>query len=470
MALVLVTFCPDMVRGEEATSVGVSDVKITPPAPGWSLSLWLTQEYRFRRSGSSEAVVGGPLGESPAQNPVSDHDLRLTLDGTVSGLGDHVVGNMSAAFWSDLDGHVPRGQPDLFGDAQELAQPLFVLYALTAEWRRSTPLERLALGRQQSVHGLPVTFDGGALDLRFWERRLALFGYGGRTIHFFEVIPGLLENWLLGGGAGLRLSQHAQVEVDSRYLHETVPDANGVLARRVNTNSYGLTLVGRWDEFSGKLLARGTNRSLSHVGGVFHLQVPSAGLGVDGQATTQLVTLGEIAESESPYFAILGSSLPHVRARVEIWKEFRLGEQAMLVLAAGTRLRQLLRDEPTRFNRNSNAVYLRSDLNDFLWKGVFASVTADWNLPTQAPDSAYFFSLGGAAGYRSRRASCEAGTYFQRFKINYYRDVEELTDARTVYAMASYHVLPQLEVRGRYVLEIVDRAIHTTYLALREDF
>jgi len=50
------------------------------------------------------------------------------------------------------------------------------------------------------------------------------------------------------------------------------------------------------------------------------------------------------------------------------------------------------------------------------------------------------------------------------------RDVEELADARTVFAMASYRVLPPLEVRARYVLEIVDRNIHSLYLTLREDF
>jgi hypothetical protein len=116
-----------------------------------------------------------------------------------------------------------------------------------------------------------------------------------------------------------------------------------------------------------------------------------------------------------------------------------------------------------------NAVYLRADLSDLPWKGAFASLTTDWNLPSGAPDGGNFFSLGGAAGYASRMSRIEAGTFFQRFKINYYRDVEELTDARTVYAVASYRVIPQIEIRARYVLEIVDRAIHTTYLTLRED-
>jgi hypothetical protein len=395
--------------------------------------------------------------------------LRLTVDGTVTGLNDRMVGTLSAALWIDLDGHVPRGAPDYFGDSQDLAQPLFVIYALSAEWRRTAAVDHLVVGRQPATHGLPVTFDGGSLDLRFLERRLSLFGYGGRTVHFFETLPGLLENWLVGGGAGLRLTPGLQLEADSRYLHENIENAAGDSTKPVATNSYGLTLTGRSDTLSGKLFARGMNRTFSHVGGMFRLQVPTAELGIDGQAVAQLATLGDIAESENPYYALLGKSLPHVRARLETWKDFHLGPKSSLTVAVGTRVRQLLHDEATRFNRAINVAYLRVDLDNLPWKGAFASVTADWNLPSGAPDNASYFTLGGAAGYASRASKIEAGSYFQRFKINYYREVEELTDARTVYAAAAYRLIPQIEIRARYVLEVVDRSIHTAYLTLRED-
>lgn len=438
-------------------------------AGSWIADFWLTQEYRYRSAGSAAVSSASPLG-APAPSPTADQDLRLTVDGSVVGLRERAAATLSAALWFDVDGHRPRGQPDLFGDSQGFAQPLAVVYALTAEWRRSRPVERIAFGRQQALHGLPVTFDGGALDLRFWERRLSCFGYGGRTVHFFEAEAGFFENWLAGGGVGLRLGKHVQVEADSRYLHETILGAGATPGPRVDTNSYGVAVTGRWDELQGKLFARGMNRSFSHLGAVGHLQLPSAGLGVDGQATVQLVPLGEIAESEAPFYSMLGNSLPHVRARLETWKDFRLGERGSLALAFGTRLRQLLRDQPTRFNRNMNVLYLRGDLNDLGRKGLFVSVTAEWNLPTQAGDGTSFFTVGGAAGYLSRKLRGEAGTYYQRFKINYYRDVEELQHARTVYALAGYRVLPRVELRGRYVVEIVDRTIHAAYLTLREDF
>jgi hypothetical protein len=462
--LVLLVIEPAFARAQTSAKDGPERA----PAD-WSADLLLLQEYRLRTAGSAQATETTALGSAPAESPQSDHDLRLTLDGTVTGLRERLVGNVSAALWLDLDGHVPKGEPDYFGDSQDLAQPLFMIYSLSAEWRRSAPIDRLAMGRQAATHGLPVTFDGGSLDLRFLERRLSLFTYGGRTVHFFETVPGLLENWLVGGGAGVRLTTNLHIEADSRYLHEMVLASAGDASRPVATNSYGLTLTGRSELLSGKVFARGMNRSFSHVGGAFRLQVPNAAMGLDGQAAAQLATLGEIAESENPYYSLLGKSLPHVRARLETWKEFGLGQAARLTLAAGARVRQLLHDEPTRFNRAMNAVYLRADLSDLPWKGAFASLTTDWNLPSGTPDGGYLFSLGGAAGYASRISRIEAGTYFQRFKINYYRDVEELTDARTVYAVASYRVIPQIEIRARYVAEIVDRTIHTAYLTLRED-
>jgi hypothetical protein len=91
------------------------DPRESPPAPArpkWSADASLSQEYRFRSAGSATTLAMGPLGDSVAPKPKSDHDLRLTLDGTISGLEDRLLGTVSAALWRDLDSHVPRGEPD----------------------------------------------------------------------------------------------------------------------------------------------------------------------------------------------------------------------------------------------------------------------------------------------------------------------------------------------------------------------
>lgn len=457
-----------MVAITPAVSVA-EPVEVNGAAPTkWSATFWSTQEYRLRNSTSPASTAASPLA-STGTGTVRDQDLVLTLDGNVTGLGQHAVATLSAALWCDLDGPSAQNGQDVFGDARGLSQTMAVVYTASAEWLRSGHLTRLAVGRQQTKHGLPVTFDGAAVDLRVLERRLALFGFGGRTVHFFETRPGLFENWLVSGGAGLRLGEHLQIEADSRYLHESILGAAGAPGRRVNTNSYGLTAMGRWNDAHAKLFARGINHAFSHVGGGFHLQTLDADVGVDGNATAQLVTLGEIAESENPLYSVLGNSLPHLRARLETYKTFLLGEQAALVVAVGTRLRQLLHDEPTRFNRNTGALYARADVNDLATKGTFASALGEWNMPTQSGDSTRFFTVGGGLGYRSTTLKVEAGTYYQRFKINYYQDVEELANARTAYGMAALRVLPQLELRARYVVEILDRTIQSVYLTVRED-
>ena len=424
----------------------------------------------MRSAQSASASPSGVLGVPPAANPKTDQDLRLTLDGQARGYHDQLQGQISAAFWYDLDGHVPAGQPDLFGETSDYQQPLIVVYALSAEWRRSLPLEYLRLGRQTSEHGLPITFDGGSLGLRLWERQLSLFGYAGRTIHFFETQPGLFENWVTCVGAGYRPSGNLRLEVDSRFEHDAVLSQDAQERDWVYAHSYGLTLSTRFEEGWARLFVRGLNRSASHAGGALRLVFPSIAAGIDAQANAQLRTLGEISENENPFYSLLGPSLPNLRTRLEVWKEIGLGQLATLDLRAGWRVRQLLRGVESPFNRNFGGVYFQTEVNNLVAKGLFAAGILEWNYVPWSLANDSFLALGGSAGYSIRRVKVEAGTYYQRWKVNYYRDVEELQYARTVYGTVAVRALPWLEVRARYTLEIVDRTIQSVFLSLREDF
>jgi hypothetical protein len=439
------------------------------PERAWSGELSLMQEYRVRTAESGSASPSGVLGVPPAANPRTDQDLRLTLDGQGRGYRDHLQGQISAALWVDVDGYTPGGQPDLFGQISDYRQPLFVVYALSAEWQHSLPLETLRLGRQVSEHGLPITFDGGSLGLRLWERKLSLFGYAGQTVHFFETQPGLLENWVTCAGAGYRPSQNLRLEVDSRFEHDSVLSQDAQQRVWVYAHSYGLTLSTRFDESWAKLFVRGLNRSASHAGGALRLVFPSLALGIDAQVSAQLRTLGEISENENPFYSLLGPSLPNLRSRVEVWKEFGLGQTTALSLRAGWRVRQLLRGVEGPFNRNSGGVYFQTELNNLAVKGLFATGILEWTYVPWSLANDSFVVLGGSAGYATRRIKVDAGTYYQRWKVNYYREVEELQDARTVYGTVAVRALPWLEVRARYTLEIVDRNIQSAFFSLRED-
>jgi hypothetical protein len=439
------------------------------PQPTWSANLSLLQEYRYRTAQAGSASTAGLLEVPVAAKPVPDQDVRLTLDGQARGYGDRLQGQVSAAFWMDVDGHVPKGQPDLFGEISDYRQPLVMVYSLSAELRRPLPLEYLRLGRQSSEHGLPLTFDGAALSLRLWERRLALFGYGGRSVHFFEVQPGLLENWVACAGAEYWPTQDVRVEFDSRFEHDTVLLQDGRQTVWIYAHSYGVNLSTRFEQGWAKLFARGLNRSASHAGGALRLAFPSIRFGIDAQASAQLRSLGEISENENPFYAMLGTSLPNLRSRLELWKEIGLGQTTILALRAGWRVRQVLRGEPGPFNRNAGGVYFQTELNDLAVKGIFVSGSAEWNYLPWSFTNDSFLAVGGSAGYATRKIKVEAGTYYQRWKINYYRDVQELHNARTVLGMVGVRALPWLEVRARYTLDIVDRYIHSAFLSIRED-
>ncbi len=451
------------------SAAATAQVRVEPER-AWSGDLSLAQEYRVRNAPSGSAATSGVLGVPVAANPTPDQDLRLTLDGQGRGYRDHLQGQISAAFWYDLDGHVPSGQPDLFGETSDYRQPLIVVYALSAEWRRSLPLEYLRLGRQASEHGLPITFDGGSLGLRLWERQLSLFGYAGRTVHFFEVQPGLFENWVMCAGAGYRPSENLRLEVDSRFEHDTVLSQDAQQRDWVYAHSYGLTLSTRFENGWARLFVRGLNRSASHAGGALRMAFPSISAGIDAQASAQLRTLGEISENENPFYSLLGPSLPNLRARLEVWKEIGLGQLTTLNLRAGWRVRQLLRGAESPFNRNTGGVYFQTEVNNLGLKSLFATGILEWNYVPWSLANDSFLTLGGSAGYSIRRVKVEAGTYYQRWKVNYYRDVEELQNARTVFGTVAVRALPWLEVRARYTAEIVDRTIQSVFLSLREDF
>ena len=441
------------------------------PEPAWSGELSLVQEYRLRTAASGSAGSAGALGEPVAVNPKTDQDLRLMLDGQGRGYHDHLQGQISAALWLDLDGYTPMGQPDVLAEPYDYNQPLFVVYAAAVEWRHSIPLDYLRLGRQASEHGLPITFDGGALGLRLWERKLSLFGYAGQTVHFFETQPGLFETWVACAGVGYRASENLRFEADSRLEYDAVLSQNAREVLYVFANSYGLTMSTRFEDSWAKLFVRGLNRSPSHAGGALHLVFPSISAGIDAQASAQLRTLNEISETESPFYTLLGPSLPYIRSRLEIWKDMGLGGRASnLSLRAGWRVRQLLSGAEGPFNRNAGGIYFNAELSNLGVRGIFVLGILEWNYIPWSLTRDSFLAVGGSAGYAARLVKVEAGTYYERWKVNYYRDVQELQDARTVYGMASVRPLKWLEVRARYTLEIVDRAIQSLFFSLREDF
>jgi hypothetical protein len=306
--------------------------------------------------------------------------------------------------------------------------------------------------------------------VRLLERQLLLFGFGGRTVHFFETKPDLLENWVGSVGATYRPSPALAVEADWRMTREQVLNEERSMRDTVTTPAIGVSGAWRSDLIYTKLSARGVDNQFSHVGGAFQFQHPGLGLGLDARIQAQLVTLNEVVESENPFFSLLGPSLPYARFRFEAWKDLSVGEEAKLSFHLGWRQRQLIGKEEQAFNRNTGAVYLHARVDDFVQRGLFVGGTAEWNYVPATLRQEWLLAYGGSTGYAGETVKTELGTYFQQYKINYYQQAEELHNTRTVYGSVSYRVMDALEFRGRYEMDSFDRYLQTFYLSARQDF
>jgi hypothetical protein len=433
----------------------------------WRAEASLLEEYRLRIA-HGVLPESGPLGSAPARNQTVDQHLRSLVDARISGADDHFLGLASAALWLDLDRRQAAGTPSLFATEYDYRQPWWTVYSLSAEWHDMKALEHLRVGRQASEHGLPLTFDGLSFGVRPLDPTLSLFGFGGRTVHFFETGAGFWENWVGSGGVPCRPTPSLRLEVDSRLIQQGVPNQDGSARVRVMNHSYGIAAMHRSDNTFAKLYTRGLDQRLAHVGGALDMSFPSVGMGIDGGLHAQLVSLGEVVESENPYFSLLGRSLPHVRIKLDTWKEIALGETS-LGLHLGWKERQLTAGTERPFNRNTGGVYFLARLDDLWQRGVFVSGTAEYCYVPELPLRNWFLTFGGSTGYTGKSVKTEIGTYFQQFKVIYYQRADELLNTRTVYGSVTYRVAPWLELRGRYEFEILDRYLQSFFFSMRQD-
>lgn len=436
---------------------------------GFTSDFSLLEEYRLRIA-SHALPSSGPLGGPLQTNQASDQHLRLLGDGQISGLDGHFHAVVSGALWFDLDGPSAPGTASLFATQYDNAQPWLAIYALSAEWQEHKTLDYVRVGRQSSEHGLPLTFDGASLAVRALGHRLLLFGFGGKTVHFFETTPGLFENWVASTGAVIRPTAGSAFEFDTRLIREPTFNADRSQRDAITNHSYGLSASLASENLSSKVYARGIDRRPSHLGGAFLFENERLGLGLDARIHAQLVTLGEVVESENPFYSLLGPSLPYVQFRFESWKDFRVGRQAHFSLHLGWRGRQVVRAAEQPFNRNTGAIYVQVRIDDLVRKGLFIGGTVENDYVPYTVNGERMLTLGGFTGYGNDVVKAELGTYFQQYKIIYYQSAEELHDARTVYGSVALKPAKWLELRARYEIDIFDMYLQSFFFSARQDF
>jgi len=449
----------EVARGEDLSE----DAAVDQP----SVQLSLREEYRLRKS-SQELTAPTALGEPAWQGETTDQDLSLFGDGVVSAYGERLQLVASGALYYDLDGTEPEGSPSLFARQSDGEQPLIVPYALSGEWRGKV-LEHVRVGRQSSEHGLPLVFDGGSVGLRPAGRDWLVFGFGGRTVHFFEAEPEPFETWVASLGTVVRLEEAVKLEVDGRLVRDRVEDMTTLEPSLVTNRSYGARVVYRAETISASVAARGIDEQASHGTASFGAELPSLELALSARLHLQFVTLREIAESENPQYTILGESLPYARFAFAVEKGLELGELTRLSVSLGWRARQLFSAEPRRFNRNTGCFSTEARLTELGVRHLFLGGQAElWYVPGSDIGEREL-TWGAMAGYDGSRVKTELGTYYQQYRVRYYQVAEELLNTRSVYASVGLTLLPWLEVRGRYDFDIMDRYLQTVTLSLGQE-
>lgn len=448
----------------------------TADVDGWRFHVGALEQYRFRHAtaidGLAPPLVGAATDdddEDEGGEAESDQDIRLFLYGGVQDPSDRFAADLSLALWADVDGVPDDDDASAFGSIYDQSgQIWFDIYTLSAEYRSPGVLALARGGRQTTEHGIPATFDGASLRLRAVGKQLEFFMFGGRTVHFFEADADIFEDWMASAGAVIRPHEQVKIELDYRFLLEDTDVEEDLV-----DHSYGAALWFRHaDWLYLKAFGRGVNDHVSHVGANANFEWRPIDFGANVHIAAQPMKLGELAEEEDPYFSILGESLPHLRTRVDVWKAFPT-HAGTFTLHVGWAGRMLLGDDPTRFNRDYGRVYLLFEARDLGVKGPFVTLAGEYHYTLEADElpSDDLFTVGGSAGYASHMVRAEVGTYYQRFKYEYFRDAREVEDVRTVFAAVQYRPLRWLSLRARYEYEqSFARDWHTVTFALAQTY
>lgn len=424
------------------------------PAKGWTRSFTASESFRLRATQEPD--------DSDREN-ASASDLRLSLDGSVIDPDDRLELQVSLGFWATIHGGPDEDGPIGWSSIHSKSNsPLWLdVYQLYLEYRPGGKLRSVRAGRQEAPLGPLALFDGASLVAQA-SPKLKLFAFGGRTMHFFEIIDSLFEDWIASAGAEVRVGSNLKLNFDYRLLIEDIDVADSTEKRDVTDHGYGASA---WWRKSRNVMARGWVRGvddqLSSVGGSARLQSDAGTSGAEVRADVQPSTLDELNELDDPYSLVLGESLAHGRLHLDGWKGF-----GPVALHVGLDGRFLLEGDESQFNRNLGRAYLLASATDLGVKGVFASASVEYHDDLDFDEG--LVTAAGAAGFAGKKLRAEAGTAYQRWKYSYYRDLEEIADVRSVWVDARVKVLDWMTVRGRYQVEIFDRTLHTVTLSVTQ--
>ncbi|MCC7382006.1 MAG: hypothetical protein IT384_09260 [Deltaproteobacteria bacterium] len=453
----------------ETPPVAAAPALAEPEAPPdfWSgVRAWgiATEEYRLRSASTFTAATGEAL---PSE---SDHDLRLFVDGGATDFEGRLGVDLSLGLWGDLNGlgNLPGVQS--FASVRDRDSGVLLdVYTLAAHYTNQRWLRSLKLGRMAASHGEPTTFDGATLALlpfysagsaQRWLSTLELVLFGGRTNHFYQLDDELFDDWL--GSAVLAVRPYPSLRLEAEY-RLTREDSS---AKEIDHHYSIAAWLAAGEAARMKIYGRGLNSTLSNLG--LGAQVTSLewNAGLDASADVQTVALGQLDERDDPFFIVLGESRPRARWAIDAYKRFP-SEVGTFSAQLGWAGRQRIEGESGPFNRSYGRLFSTLSAQELLDAGVFAMVTAELHYNVDESNE-NLIVIGGSAGVDAAWGRLELGTYYQRFKYDYFADVAEREDVRTYFASATLKPWSWLRVNASYGFEQFDRDLHTFTIGLTQ--
>ena len=406
--------------------------------------------------------------ESTSSESLRDQDVygELRIDATTPRSGRyefHFLGSVRKDLDANSDHHTHYPLEDT-GNAQNKDTLAVILEAHLDINRLLPTLTQLRLGRQSSTRDTPALFDGIALDFRP-ASFMNLSVYGGRTINLYEVNGTEGTDTLRGAGIDLLPTSSTAICVD--YL-AIVDERSYFDQNDVHDRLLAFKLTQRFTR-NIRALARyryqnGERRDVNvRLLGSF----PGAGVELGASYTRQLRTQYEQTNALSPFYDVLGASLPYQSLDLKFRKA--LGTSYFLDL--GYFRRELYHPEQAGTNnREYSRTFAGVEVSDLLLKNLSCTITGEiWTAEelgffTAGADLSYAFGNGRAKGKAS------VGSYYSLYKYDSQFLTDEHDRVRTYYAKTKVPLIRQTSLDLLYEWEDGVDTFQTMKVGLRYDF
>lgn len=327
-----------------------------------------------------------------------------------------------------------------------------------------TFLPQVRIGRQAGTRDEPVFFDGLAADVAV-GRRLNLTVYGGAAVHFYELDYRLGSDFLGGAGMDYTLFNSTMLSLDYLDVHD---ERDPFLGEDRGDQHYSIALRQRFTPFLRAMAKyRYLNKDPRDIKARVIQAFPEADLELSMSYFKQFRTQNELSNEFSPYFDVLGQSVPFQSYDAKVRKMF--GRHYALDI--GYFQRSLVEaQEENSFNRGYKRAFTVFEMADLLYDGLSFALTGDYWDARERKSASAGFDAEYKFKNKLKKAKIGAGTYYNLYKYDYYVQLGERQKVRTYYLNGTVPLTKGLFITAKYEYENSIENYQTFKVGMRYDF